>query len=288
MLGIVRRDPRLFGLECSRWTLTLLLGVCSWLTLQTVGGLSQLLRRLDISLKRGRSYIHSPDPAYDAKWADVERAMALTRGDPEHTVLLFMDEFSFYRQPTVASDYEERGHHQPLARRSTASDRVSRVVGALNLLSGAVHVRRRPKIGVRCLCAFWRQLVASYPLATCIYVVLDNWPVHYHPQVLASLAPQQTPWPFPVSPTWAPLVAAAAQRRHTGTLPIQLLPLPTYASWLNPIEKLWRRLMVKKLHLHRLADNWTELQQEVDQFLAQYANGSDELLRAVGLLPLPR
>ena len=61
------------------------------------------------------------------------------------------------------------------------------------------------------------------------------------------------------------------------------MPLPTYASWLNPIEKLWRYLKQEVLHLHRLANDLGGLRAEIDRFLDQFTDGSDQLLRYVGL-----
>lgn len=63
--------------------------------------------------------------------------------------------------------------------------------------------------------------------------------------------------------------------------------LPTYAPWLNPIEKLWRWLCQEVLHLHRLADRRDQLQRTVDGFLGQFAEphtaACQALLRYVGL-----
>jgi len=36
---------------------------------------------------------------------------------------------------------------------------------------------------------------------------------------------------------------------------------PTYAPWLNPIEKLWRWLRQEVRKMHRLADDWDTLRQ---------------------------
>jgi len=66
-------------------------------------------------------------------------------------------------------------------------------------------------------------------------------------------------------------------------LPIQLVLLPTYASWCNPIEKLWRKLKQAVLHLHRRASDLKALRLLVTEFLQQFAAGSSELLRYVGL-----
>ena len=60
--------------------------------------------------------------------------------------------------------------------------------------------------------------------------------------------------------------------------------LPTYASWLNPIEKLWRWLKQDVLYLHSLAKDLEELRQQVRDFLDNFSTGSDSLLQYVGLL----
>jgi hypothetical protein len=59
--------------------------------------------------------------------------------------------------------------------------------------------------------------------------------------------------------------------------------LPTYSPWLNPIEKLWRWLKQDVLHLHRHADHVPALRALVLDFLAQFQDGSSDLLRYVGL-----
>ncbi len=118
-----------------------------------------------------------------------------------------------------------------------------------------------------------------------IEIGLDNWPVHFHPDVLVALEPQESPWPRYVNPRW-PTEPSQAARKRWGDwkLPIQLRPLPTYASWTNPIEKLWRKLKADVLHLHRSADDLAALRTLVTDFLEQFANGSRDLLRYVGLL----
>jgi transposase len=65
---------------------------------------------------------------------------------------------------------------------------------------------------------------------------------------------------------------------------IEPIWLPTFAPWLNPIEKLWRWLKETILKMHRLANNWPALHQRVNDFLEQFARASRQLLRYVGLL----
>ena len=78
-------------------------------------------------------------------------------------------------------------------------------------------------------------------------MVQDNWSIHTHDDVLAALATLPT-----IEPVW----------------------LPTYAPWLNPIEKLWRWLKQAVVKMHRLAAEWPELRRRVNAFLDQFAEGS--------------
>jgi hypothetical protein len=244
--------------------------------------MSRLLKRLGISYKRARAYIHSPDRHYDQKLSLIELARLRAYYQPDRFVLLYLDELSYYRQPTLASDYAARGSEQPLAELSYRSNTRFRVVAALNAMSGQVSYRQANKITVPQLSAFYADLRADYPDAEVIYVVQDNWPVHFHPDILARLQPQHWPHPFNSAPNWSD---QPSEKAVHDDLPIQLLCLPTYSSWCNPIEKLWRRLKQERLHLHRMSDDWQALKQNVANFLDGFKHGSPELLRYVGLLP---
>jgi transposase len=105
--------------------------------------------------------------------------------------------------------------------------------------------------------AFYRQLAEQYARFEKVYVIQDNWNIHTHDDVQATL--KQLPR-------------------------LEVVGLPTYASWLNPIEKLWRWTRQTVIHRHRLSDRWDELKQRVACFFDQFKDGSQELLRYVGLL----
>jgi hypothetical protein len=77
---------------------------------------------------------------------------------------------------------------------------------------------------------------AAYP-GRRLFLVLDTWPVHYHPVVLAALEPQASPFPFFTPPSRPTAPSPRATRLN---LPSRLVPLPTPAPWLNPSEKRWR------------------------------------------------
>ena len=204
---------------------------------------------------------------------------ALVAADPTGKALLYIDELTYYRQPSLASGYAAVGSADPRAERSTRSNTATRIVGALDAATGRVVAHQASRIGVPQLVRFFETLVAAYP-GRRLYLVIDNWPVHAHPDVLAALEPQTSPFPFFRPPSWPTDPSPRAKRLN---LPIQLVQLPTYASWLNPIEKLWRWLKQHVLHLHRLADDLPTLRARVLAFLARFQDASPDLLRYVGL-----
>ena len=112
-------------------------------------------------------------------------------------------------------------------------------------------------VGRQQVIQFYAQLNCAYPALDRLYVIQDNWNIHTHPDVLTAL--EQYPR---ITPVW----------------------LPTSAPWLNPIEKLWRWLRQDVLKMHRWVEDWPQVKQRVHDFLDQFAQGSPDLLRYVGLV----
>lgn len=293
VLKIIRRDPVFFGITHPRWTLRDIRSECSFLHLSSDASLSNLLRRLHISYKRGRDYVHSPDPDYNAKLEYIDRLLtsildeepADEKNSGDEKILLYEDEFTYYRQPSIARAFEEQGHHQALARRSHSSNTATRVMGTLNVRSGRVHYWQGAHTEVATIVNFYKRLTEEYAQAKRLYIIQDNWSIHSHPDILVALEEQESPWPRYAPSNWSTEASKEARRKWADwKLPIQLVQLPTYASWLNPIEKLWKLLKQEVLHMHRQADQLPELRQKVINFLNQYRNGSTTLLKYVGLL----
>jgi len=253
----VRRSPRLYGLKRSRWWLDGLRQKVSWLNGLSLSGVHKILRRLQVSYKRGRRYVHSPDPAYDEKLAVLQTIRELVAAEPKRFVLLYEDELTYYRRPTVAQGYAVRGSDEPHARQGLGANLYQRIAASLDVSSGRLFAWQRKHFDRWTLIRYYRALEAAYPEAELIFVAQDNWPVHFHDDILAALVGSK----------------------------IVLVPLPTYAPWTNPMEKVWRKLYQEVLHLHDFADRWDELKTEVDDWLGQFADGSTELLHYVGLCP---
>ena len=220
----------------TRWTLSALQAGVPWFWQYSLSGIWRILAKHKLRWKRGRDHLRSPDPAYLEKVAHLRRIEAQVAAQPDTAVLLYLDEVTYYRQPSIASGYAPAGQAEPRAERSTRSNTITRVIGALDAATGQVVTHQKTRIGVPALISFYRALVEAYP-GRQIYLVQDNWPVHYHPDVLAALEPQDSPFPFLRPRSWS---SEPSPRAKQLKLPIQIVPLPTYSPWLNPIEKLWR------------------------------------------------
>ena len=288
LLHLVRRDPHALGHERSRWRLCDLLSHLSKWNVTTSASVQRLLKRMQIRYKRGRSYIHSPDRCYDEKMERIEQIKRRVQGSHGREILVYLDECSIERQPSVGYHWEAAGSDAPHARWHPRYNTLTRIIGALNPLTGRVIWTIIGKVTTHALVSFYRKLRAAYPEAERIWVVQDNWPVHLHPDVLAALEPQEKLYPVQFSPSWQNKKEpspSGRRRKPPEPLPIQIVQLPTYASWCNPIEKLWRWLKQDHIHLHRLAGDLDALRAEIRSFLARFDQGSTELLRYVGLFP---
>ena len=283
-LHLVRSSPRAYGVEQTRWRLVDLMEVCPWLQLTHAGSLHRLLDRLGIVRKWGRDHVHSPDPDYLEKLKSVFDLLQAAGESGGKVVAAFLDELTYSRHPAPAPAYELRGHDQPLARRGHGSNTQTRVIAAVDALSGQVTFSQGAKTDLPRIVGFYKALREAHPEAERVYAVQDNWPIHYHPDVLCALEPQQTRWPLKTPAHW-PKEPSSKAREKWGEwkLPIQITPLPTYASWTNPIEKLWRWAKQEVLYLHPWSERLDELREQFKGFLERFADGSEALLRYIGL-----
>ena len=238
----------------SRWTLNTIRVSIDWLSDYSLSGLGRLLDRLGLGLHSAKVQQFSPDPDYLGKRLRLMRVLGQARRHPGQIEAIFLDEMGYTRWPDPGPDY---GGPTPVADRRGASNGLWRLIGGRNARTGQLDYLDAYIVGRAKVIGFYKQLVAAYPDAERLYVIQVNWSIHTHPEVLAALEQ----WPQ-VKPVW----------------------LPTYAPWLNPIEKVWRWLRQDVPKMHRLADDWEALQARVHDFLDQFADGSERLLQYVGLL----
>lgn len=254
LVNLVYQDPDRHGCPRSCWRSHDLAEAIPALCAYTRSGICRLLHRQGIHLKRGRLKLHSPDPAYDTKAAAIAAALEDARANPATQVVLYADEASCYRQPVLGQRWAASGT-EPTAPLAHHANTRHRICAGVNAVTGQLHATTGSKVTVAHLCRWLRTIKTAYPTET-VTIVWDNWPVHAHPTVLAE-----------------------AERLH-----LRILWLPTYAPWLNPIEKCWRWLKQTVLVHHQSADHWANLVAAIHRFLDRFQNPSPDLLRYIGLL----
>jgi transposase len=247
------------GLQPGRWTLRSLQEHVERLKGYSLGGIWRWLKRAGVSWRSASLRQWSPDPDYRSKLGTLCACLQAAGAAPGEIELIFLDEVGFYRWPIPANTWAANPPQPPPRAQHAGQTNNSqwRIIGGLNARTGQVTHRSNYIVGRKQVVQWYEQLNTTYPQARKIYVVQDNWSIHSHLDVLDALRQ----WPR-IEPVW----------------------LPTYSPWLNPIEKLWRKLKVEVLKMHRLAQDWPELKRQAHLFLDQYLEGSHELLHYVGLL----
>lgn len=182
--------------------------------------------------------------------------MKKAKEEPGRYVVLFQDEATFYRQPSQGWLWAPKGRIQPRMVYSRKSNTRTRMVGYLNSSSGVVHSQQMSRVSVDRLARSVSQISGWYPEAKRICLVWDNWPIHAHPRVMEALVRQPR---------------------------VEVLWLPTYAPWLNVMEKGWRWGRQRVTHAHLWSDDFDELRRQLRQEYQRLATPSEEFRRYVGL-----
>ncbi len=258
--AVCYRSPLLYDLPYSRWTLTRLQTTIEWLTDKSLACLSKLLKRMHVSYKRGRQAVHSPDLGYNQKVACLRQARREVAQEPERKVFLYLDEHLISRYSGVARCYSACGAPARPAYHYAGFNSMMRIVGCLDAQTGAVLSKRCRKADVETFLTFLSEVERQYPEAELIYIALDNWSVHVSPAVTQALE-------------------ARASR-------IRLLFLPTYAPWLNPIEKVWLKFNREIGHMHPNFGRWQPWRLLIDHWLERITKGSEAMIRETGVASL--
>ncbi len=168
--------------------------------------LGRILDEAGLSFQRTRSWKASPDPDYEAKAA---RVISLCKRPPKGAAVLAFDQMGpISLRPTHGAGWAKRG--RPERHRATFNRRsgVRYGYGAYDVGADRLRLRLRPRRRGRDVAGFMRQIRLCYPSGVTIYWIQDN-----------------------LSANWTPEI-----REFAADNRIELVPTPTYASYLNPIE----------------------------------------------------
>ncbi len=207
IVAVAGARPDTLGVPYTRWSLPKLSRYLGGQGLAvSPAHLGRILARNGISLQRTRSWKQSPDPDYEAK---AERVLALYRAQPENGVVISFDE----KGPESLCPKHGRGwarHGRPERHRATYNRRqgIRYLVGALDVHADYLRIRPRPRRNGASTLAFMKQIRFAYPRHIRLYWIQDGLSSH-----------------------WTPEIRAFAETNN-----MELVPTPTYASYLNRIE----------------------------------------------------
>jgi transposase len=207
IVAVAGARPDTLGVPYTRWSLAKL---SRYLRAQGLvvspAHLGRILVRNGISLQRTRSWKQSPDPDYEPKAA---RILALYRQKPADGVVISFDEKGPESLcPRHGHGWARRG--RPERHRATFTRRqgIRYLVGALDVHADYLRIRPRPRRDGHSTLAFMKQIRLAYPRRLRLYWIQDGLSCH-----------------------WIPAIRAYAAAHN-----IELVPTPTYASFLNRIE----------------------------------------------------
>lgn len=207
IVALAGARPDTLGVPYTRWSLSKLSRYLRGQKIEvSPAHLARILAGNGISLQRTRSWKQSPDPDYEAKAA---RILALYREQPRNGVVISFDE----KGPESLCPKHGRGwarRGRPERHRATYNRRqgIRYLVGALNVHADYLRIRPRPRRNGNSTLTFMKQIRLAYPKRIRIYWIQDGLSSHWTPEIRA----------------WA-----AANN-------MELVPTPTYASYLNRIE----------------------------------------------------
>ncbi len=208
IIAVAGARPETLGVPATRWSLRRL---ARYLRAQGIvevspAHLGRILAQAGLSFQRTRTWKASPDPDYEAKAA---RVLALYAQAPENAVVLSFDQMGpISLRPTAGAGWAPR--KRPERQRATFHRRhgVRYVMGAYDVHTDRLRVRlKRRRAGAENL-AFLTQIRGCYPRRLRIYWIQDN-----------------------LSANWTPDI-----REYAALNNVELVPTPTYASYLNRIE----------------------------------------------------
>jgi transposase len=208
IISVAGARPDSQGAALTRWSLPRL---AEYLASQEIveisaGHLARVLAAEGLSFQRTRTWKASPDPDYEAKTAVILALKA--KPPPDGPVIAFDQMGPISLRPTAGAGWAPQG--RPERQRADYHRRhgTRYVFGAYDIHADRLRVRLRPRRRGLDVLAFLAQIRHCYPSRQRIYWIQDN-----------------------LSANWTPDI-----RTFAAVHKILLVPTPTYASYLNPVE----------------------------------------------------
>jgi transposase len=252
IVAVAGARPDIQGVPLTRWSLPRLAAHLRTLGIEiSPAHLARVLAEAGLSFQRTRSWKASPDPDYEAKAA---RVLALYERPPEDGVVICFDQMGpISLRPTHGTGWAKRKRPERLRATFNRRHGVRYGFGAFDVHGDRLRLRlRRRRAGADTL-AFLRMIRLCYPRRLRLYWIQDN-----------------------LSANWTPDVRTFAAENN-----IELVPLPTYASYLNRVEAHFRPITEFVVNNADYLD-WDSFAHALARHI-QHRNGADRDRRIAAL-----
>jgi transposase len=211
IVAVAGARPDSQGVPLTRWSLPRLSVHLRSLGIEiSPAHLARVLAAAGLSFQRTRSWKASPDPDYEAK---AQRVLELYKAKPDDGVVVSFDQMGpISLRPTHGSGWARCKRPERLRATFNRRHGVRYGFGAFDVHGDRLRLRLRRRHAGADTLAFMRTIRDCYPRRLRIYWIQDG-----------------------LSANWTPDVREFAENNN-----IELVPIPTYASYLNRIEAHFR------------------------------------------------
>jgi transposase len=211
----------------------------------------RLLADAGLSFQRTRSWKASPDPDYEARAA---RVLELYAAQPFDGPVISFDQMGpISLKPIQGAGWATRKRPERLRATYNRKHGIRYIFGALDVHRDRLHARMRPRRAGSDVLGYMRTIRLVYPARQRIYWIQDN-----------------------LSANWTPDI-----RQFAANNRIELVPTPTYASYLNRIESHFRPIQEFVFNNTDYPD-WVTAQKALADYIT-HRNGRDHDRRIAAL-----
>lgn len=252
VVAVAGARPDTQGVPLTRWSLDRLSAfLAEHGVLISPIHLWRLLAEAGLSFQRTRSWKASPDPDYETKAA---RVLELYGAAPIDGPVISFDQMGpISLKPIQGAGWAGRKRPERLRATYNRKHGIRYIFGALDVHRDRLYARMRPRRAGKDVLGFMRMMRLAYPARQRIYWIQDN-----------------------LSANWTPDIRAFADANR-----IELVPTPTYASYLNRIESHFRPIQEFVFNNTDYPD-WLTAQRAVADYIT-HRNGADRDRRIAAL-----
>ena len=210
--------------------------------------ISQLLKNMGFSYQKAKFVADHKDPEKRKKWLKEKWPEIFRLSQKKNAYVLFGDEASFPQWGSLSYTWAKKGQ-QPVVKTS-GTRKGYKVLGLIDYFSGRFFCKcHEGRLNSESYANFLKEVLSK----TRKHIILIQDGASYH----TSKAMKQF----------------FAQKAHR----ITVYDLPSYSPDYNPIEKLWKKIKEKEIHLHYFP-TFDSLKNKVHEALLHFKNLKNEVL----------